>query len=87
MYPGWSGGVPSPITQESIIDQTCQRPDVPRKADGISPSKSTSRPSTAEIDERGDAGNRTQVEGFAGPCLNHSATSPTDRRTERELRA
>ena len=28
--------------------------------------------------KRGDAGNRTQVEGFAGPCLNHSATSPTD---------
>ena len=27
---------------------------------------------------RGDAGNRTRVEGFAGPCLNHSATSPGD---------
>ena len=24
----------------------------------------------------GDAGNRTRVQGFAGPCLNHSATSP-----------
>ena len=25
---------------------------------------------------RGDDGNRTHVQGFAGPCLNHSATSP-----------
>src|SRR5437764_6659221 len=25
---------------------------------------------------RGGAGNRTRVEGFAGPCLNHSATPP-----------
>ena len=24
----------------------------------------------------GDAGNRTRVQGFAGPCLSHSATSP-----------
>ena len=24
----------------------------------------------------GDDGNRTHVQGFAGPCLNHSATSP-----------
>ena len=24
----------------------------------------------------GDDGNRTHVEGFAGPCLSHSATSP-----------
>ena len=27
-------------------------------------------------DVRGDDGNRTHVQGFAGPCLNHSATSP-----------
>ena len=25
----------------------------------------------------GDDGNRTHVQGFAGPCLNHSATSPS----------
>ena len=24
----------------------------------------------------GDAGNRTRIQGFAGPCLSHSATSP-----------
>jgi hypothetical protein len=24
----------------------------------------------------GGAGNRTRVKGFAGPCLNHSATPP-----------
>ena len=27
-------------------------------------------------DSGGGAGNRTRVEGFAGPCLNHSATPP-----------
>ena len=26
---------------------------------------------------RGGAGNRTRVQGFAGPCLSHSATSPS----------
>ena len=28
------------------------------------------------VGRRGDAGNRTRVQGFAGPCLSHSATSP-----------
>ena len=27
-------------------------------------------------DQGGGAGNRTRVQGFAGPCLNHSATPP-----------
>ena len=35
----------------------------------------------------GDDGNRTHVQGFAGPCLNHSATSPgTGSPVERERR-
>ena len=29
-------------------------------------------------DLRGGDGNRTRVEGFAGPCLNHSATPPKE---------
>ena len=35
----------------------------------------------------GDDGNRTHVQGFAGPCLNHSATSPADRPYRHALRA
>ena len=31
----------------------------------------------------GDDGNRTHVQGFAGPCLNHSATSPARSRLPR----
>ena len=31
----------------------------------------------------GDGGNRTRVQGFAGPCLNHSATSPGGDRSRR----
>ncbi len=35
----------------------------------------------------GDDGNRTHVQGFAGPCLNHSATSPdTARRAGARVR-
>lgn len=30
----------------------------------------------------GDAGNRTRIQGFAGPCLNHSATSPAPHATD-----
>ena len=32
--------------------------------------------SPTELIARGGSGNRTRVEGFAGPCLNHSAIPP-----------
>ena len=40
---------------------------------------STEQPLTCVFADQGlggDAGIRTRVRGFAGPCLNHSATSP-----------
>ncbi len=33
--------------------------------------------SPTELIARGGGGNRTRVQGFAGPCLSHSATPPT----------
>jgi hypothetical protein len=35
---------------------------------------------------RGGCGNRTRVQGFAGPCLSHSANPPTSRATGAGLR-
>ncbi len=45
---------------------------------GIEPvTSSVSRKrSPTELITRGGDGNRTRVQGFAGPCLNHSATPP-----------
>ena len=45
---------------------------------GIEPvTSSVSRKrSPTELIARGGGGNRTRVQGFAGPCLNHSATPP-----------
>ena len=37
-------------------------------------------------DPGGDAENRTRVDGFAGRCLNHSATSPEDREVSGTVR-
>src|SRR6478609_4851813 len=34
--------------------------------------------SPTELIARGGGGNRTRVQGFAGPCLSHSATPPAD---------
>src|SRR5919206_3437381 len=34
------------------------------------------RPHCAVLFLRGGGGNRTRVQGFAGPCLSHSATPP-----------
>src|SRR4051794_39111810 len=36
--------------------------------------------SPAELSARGGGGNRTRVQGFAGPCLCHSATPPDQER-------
>ena len=52
-----------------------RRPDPPRAA--------TDAPRDRP---RGDAGNRTRVDGFAGRCLNHSATSPLPARRPGERR-
>src|SRR5919197_2096038 len=45
---------------------------------GIEPvTSSVSRKrSPTELIARGGGGNRTRVQGFAGPCLSHSATPP-----------
>src|SRR5882672_5940518 len=46
---------------------------------GIEPvtsSVSRKRSPTELIAPRGGGGNRTRVQGFAGPCLSHSATPP-----------
>jgi len=47
---------------------------------GIEPvTSSVSRKrSPTELIARGGGGNRTRVQGFAGPCLSHSATPPDD---------
>src|SRR5829696_10470938 len=50
-------------------------------ATGIEPvtSSVSGKRSPAELSARGGGGNRTRVQGFAGPCLSHSATPPTSR--------
>src|SRR5215213_5579217 len=55
---------------------------------GIEPvTSSVSRKrSPTELIARGGGGNRTRVQGFAGPCLNHSATPPEDRQTGSDWR-
>src|SRR5215207_4316596 len=47
-------------------------------ATGIEPvtSSVSGKRSPAELSARGGGGNRTRVQGFAGPCLSHSATPP-----------
>src|SRR5689334_10768743 len=47
-------------------------------ATGIEPvtSSVSGKRSPAELSARGGGGNRTRVQGFAGPCLCHSATPP-----------
>ena len=43
------------------------------------PTSSVSRKrSPTELIARGGDGNRTRVQGFAGPCLSHSATPPLE---------
>ena len=56
-----------PLTCTNVVGDT-----------GIEPvtSSVSGKRSPAELNARGGSGNRTRVQGFAGPCLSHSATPP-----------
>ena len=62
-----TGGVDGAVTCTFVVGDT-----------GIEPvASSVSRKrSPTELIARGGGGNRTRVQGFAGPCLSHSATPP-----------
>lgn len=62
-------------TRSALLEPKSQRTDcrVAAPEHGVSPALPPNREALG-----GGAQNRTGVEGFAGPCLNHSATPPCD---------
>ncbi len=63
----WSGSPAGALTRPYVVGDT--------RIELVTSSVSRKR-SPTELIARGGDGNRTRVQGFAGPCLSHSATPP-----------